>query len=151
MKFIEIFIWLFFVSIIQASKLKFGFILVDEDEVLNERFVIFGSTSRSLSLNEKSIINDEMNTFYRFHRKYLQQQGLKGRLTISTKLESRGTLPNGNLLIALKGEMSEFLKFLRYSLLNVFGVADIWKEVKFYSDPVLILSREDFMKCDKEF
>ncbi len=143
-------LWLFFISLLilkELSCVKFGFIFKDEDEILGQRIVIFGKVPSDLSNPEKAIINDDLNKFHNFYRKNKKSKGSKGRMKLVANLGLNAVNSKGNSQVTVTGELSKFMNQLRLSVLNSLGSADIWKRVKFYSEPVSILSRSDFLRC----
>lgn len=134
----------------QISSKKFGYLLFDEGNVLNEKFVAFGSLPEDTDENDLLIISDNLNRFYRYHRIDKQRYQDPNAIKFSVNLFQQATLPDGSYQVALKGELSNFLALFRLTMMNAIGSSDVWKTVKFYSDPIIIMKKEAFKRAPTE-
>ena len=134
----------------QISAVKFGFFLSDEGGVLNKKFVAFGSIPESTDEQYRIDISDSLNRFYHYHRKGKQGIDLLNSIKFNVNLFKQTVLADGSYQVALKGELSSFLALFRLSTMNSVQASEAWKTAKFYSDPIVIMKKEDFQKAKHE-
>lgn len=140
-------ICLLFLASIYASTLKFGYdFKISDGSFLKKNFVAFGSVPENTTDLELKLISDELD---RFHQNY--QSAYKDLKEFHVEVIEEILLRNGNHQIALKGDLSSFLAFFAFTIFNTLSKPDIWMKVKFYSDPVIIMSRESFSKYPNGF
>ena len=125
-----------------VSPIKFGFIICSEKGIFSENFVAFGELPDDITELEKVIISNNLNKFYRFHRKEKERtrinpEDVELKNKFSVELFDQIKLSNGDHQVALKGELSNFLALFRFSMINSINQFQIWERVKFYSDPII--------------
>lgn len=152
-----------------SANIKFGFILNDENNIFIEKFVAFGVMPEDTTEDEQFHVVEEMNRLHRYQRKlketnnnlnfvsnaasFDQSSSFSSSSSSSFSIENNNLffnvnlfdqiqLPNGNYQVALKGELSTFLAVFRLTVINSAKnyPESIWGRVKFYSDPISIVS-----------
>lgn len=132
----------------QILAVQFGFLLTStqNENGLDGQFVAFGSIPEGTSETDMQSISDDMNQYYRCSRRGRNNSAA----TFAVTLVKQATQPGGNLEIALKGSLSNFSILFRCSICNCISKSVIWDSVRFYSDPIIIMSPESFAKCPEQ-
>lgn len=140
-----------FAILAQISAIKFGYLLENSENVLNEKFVAFGSIPAALNDADKQTMSNDLNRFYRYYQKDKERTSIPQMpATFTVTLFEQATLPDGNLQVALKGDLSNFLALFRMNMFNSLQSPNPWSSVHFYSDPIVIMSREALARCPYE-
>lgn len=138
--------------------IKFGFLLDDEMNVFNEKFVAFGSLPADVTGEQMIAVSNNLNNFYRYERKARTKKSISesrssgpgSPLKFQVTLLKQTLLEDGNYQVSLTGELSNFLALFRFTMINALQVSDIWKSANFYWDPIVIMSPESFEKAPKD-
>lgn len=136
---------------VKISTTKFGFLLKDEGNVLNEKFVAFGSIPESTEEHHLTEISDRLNRFYRYNRRDKLKKHEIDSLKFTVSLFKQAVLPDGNYQVAVKGELTGFLASFALTMKNLIDPSGIWDKVNFYSDPIVIMTRKSYLNAPVEF
>lgn len=131
--------------------MKFGFLLQDEGNVLNEKFVAFGSIPESTEEQHLTEISDRLNRFYRYNRRDKLKKHEIESLKFTVSLFKQAILPDGSYQVAVKGELTGFLALFALTMKNLIDPTEIWDKVNFYSDPIVIMTRQSYLYAPAEF
>lgn len=107
--------------------------------LINQKFVAFGTIPEGTSSKVQSEMRDFMNTYL---QEELRRRGFEGihRESFIYEPEIMTTMRNGRTLLGLKGELSTFLKLLRYSCKKIDSAnRATWKDAIFFSEPTVVL------------
>ena len=132
----------------QISTIKFGFLLNDDGDILNEKFVAFGSIPKSTDEKDLTEISDSLNfRLYHYNRMEKQKNHEIESVKFTVSLFKQAILPDGSYQVALKGELSSFMALFLFSIINAIEPSEIWKKATFYSDPIVIMKRRNYLNA----
>lgn len=142
-------ILLFFTCEIFA--VQFGFILKDNDiNLIDGRFVAFGVIPEGTSSKVQSEMRDFMDSYVGEELRIRSIEGID-RQTFNSQPEIISTMKDGRLLLGLKGELSTFLKLLRFSCKRLSSDKNTWKNAVFLSEPTIIIGFNEMVKFTRDF
>lgn len=135
----------------QISAIKFGFFVYDEENILNEKFVAFGSIPRSAGEKHLTEISDSLNRFYHFNREEKHSKQEIESIEFTVSLFKQAVLLDGSYQVSLKGELSSFLALFCFSMMNAVDSPEIWNKATFYSVPIAIMKERNYLNAPTEF
>ena len=142
-------ILLFFTCKIFA--VQFGFRLKDNDlNLVNNKFVAFGVIPERTSSKVQSEMRDFMASYV---GEELRTRSLEGidRRTFNSQPEIILKMEDGRFLLGLKGELSTFLKLLRFSCKRLSSDKNTWKDAFFLSEPTIIIDFNEMVQFTRNF
>jgi hypothetical protein len=131
--------------------LQFGFTVKDDKNSLNGRFLAFGIIPDNTSSKIQAEIIDQLTAFINeeLYRRILE--GVDRTSFLVPNYVVLSELKDGKVLLGLKGESSIFLNLFRMSCKYVIRTRNIWKDVTFFPDPIIILNLDEIDMYMKEF
>lgn len=131
--------------------LQFGFTVKDDKNSLNGRFLAFGIIPDNTSSKIQAEVIDQLTAFINeeLYRRILEGVDRTSFLVPNSVVLSE--LKDGKFLLGLKGESSIFLNLFRMSCKYVIRTRNIWKDVTFFPDPIIILNHDEIDMYMKEF
>jgi hypothetical protein len=132
--------------------LQFGFTVKDDKNSLNGRFLAFGIIPDNTSSKIQAEIIDQLTAFINeeLYRRILEGVDRTSFLVPNSVVLSE-LKDDGKVLLGLKGESSIFLNLFRMSCKYVIRSRNIWKDVTFFPDPIIILNHDEIDMYVKEF
>lgn len=134
----------------QIYAIQFGFLVYDEEDVLNEKFVAFGTIPESADEHHLVEIMDRLNRFYRRNRREKFENKEIETVKFTVTLFKQEDLPDGRYQVAIKGELSQFLLSFASIMKYLIDPSEIWANVKFYSDPIVVMKRRAYLYAPAE-
>jgi hypothetical protein len=131
--------------------LQFGFTVKDDKNSLNGRFLAFGIIPDNTSSKIQAEVIDQLTAFINeeLYKRILEGVDRTSFLVPNSVVLSE--LKDGKVLLGLKGESSIFLNLFRMSCKYVIRTRNIWKDVTFFPDPIIILNLDEIDMYMKEF
>lgn len=131
--------------------IQFGFIMKDNDiNLVDGRFVAFGVIPEGTSSKVQSEMRDFMDSYVQEELRIRSLEEID-RQTFNSQPEIISTMKDGRLLLGLKGELSTFLKLLRFSCKRLSSDKNTWKNAVFLSEPTIIIGFNEMVKFTRDF
>lgn len=119
--------------------------------LLNQRFVAFGTIPEGTSSKVQSEMRDFLNIYV---QEELRKRNFEGteRKTFISEPQIMTAMRDGRTLLGLKGELSTFLKLLRYSCKRIGAInKTTWKNAVFFTEPTVILEFNEASRFTRDF
>ena len=134
----------------EISAIQFGFVLGNANvPLINGRFVAFGTIPSDTSSKVQSEMRDFMSTYLDEELRTRSFEGINRQSFISHP-QLMTAVKDGRSLIGLKGELSTFLKLLRFSCKKLTPSEGTWKNANFFSEPLVLLSFNEIGEFTKD-
>ena len=132
--------------------IKFGFLLREDGNIMNQKFVAFGVLP-PITSDQKDTISGDLNKFYRYYQKEKQRDCVDGtdsctkfRVSVLKQI----VVAKKRCQVALTGELSNFLALFRIVIMNAIHSSEVWGSAIFFSDPIVIISENAFRKASND-
>lgn len=126
-------LFIFFLLTSNISGLQFGFLLNDNNGLKKKRFVAFGTIPYDTSILAKSEIHYHLTTIINSEFSRRVFEGIERQTFIVDQI-SLFAMKDGRSMLALKGELSKFLEYIKIQYKHQF------KTAVFFPEPLLILA-----------